>query len=375
VGILRASDTVGRLGGDEFVVLAEGASLTAGPELVAERIQAVLKEPFRLEGYEATELQVSASIGIAFGDRPSAQDLLRDADVALYRAKASGKHCFTLFEATMQSDIIDRLSLRLDLQSALEREEYFLLYQPVFDLDHVRTCGVEALLRWRHPTRGVVAPDQFIPILEETGAIVEVGRWVLDEACRQAAQWHRDGHTLSMSVNVSMRQLETDAFTGHVRTALERTGLAPGSLVVEITESTLMRDAEATVGRLRQLKALGVLIAIDDFGTGYSSLAYLRRFPVDALKIDRSFVAAMDDSTESGALIHTLVELGRTLGLETLAEGIEEQSQLDSLRDEHCEMGQGFLYSRPVEASAIEELLTRDQPAGFSPRLGAGTAG
>ncbi len=381
VGILREGDTVGRLGGDEFVVLAEGSSLSAGPEVVAERILDVLREPFRLEGYEQTSLAVSASIGIAFGDRGTAQDLIRDADVALYQAKAAGKHCSTLFETAMQTEIIDRLGLKLDLHSALDRQEYFLLYQPVFDLDQVRTCGVEALLRWRHPVRGVVAPDEFIPTLEDTGEIVEVGRWVLDEACRQAAVWHDRGHTLTMSVNVSMRQLETDAFIDDVRQALVTSGLDPGSLIIEITESTLMRDADATIDRLRALKALGVLIAIDDFGTGYSSLAYLRRFPVDALKIDRSFVAAMDDSTESAALIHTLVELGRTLGLETLAEGIEDQAQLDGLRDEACELGQGFFYSRPVDAEAIEAFLTEAHPNGLVPRpapradLGAITAG
>jgi EAL domain-containing protein (putative c-di-GMP-specific phosphodiesterase class I) len=227
----------------------------------------------------------------------------------------------------------------------------------VFDLDSVTTSGVEALLRWQHPTRGVVQPDQFIPMLEDTGMILEVGRWVLDQACRQATDWHGRGHVLSMSVNVSARQLETDAFLDDVRQALADSGLHPGSLVIEITETTLMRDLETTVRRLQALKELGVLIAIDDFGTGYSSLAYLRKFPVDALKIDRSFVAAMADSPASAALIHTLVELGRTLGLETLAEGIEDLDQLQRLRNEQCHRGQGFLISRPMEPSAIEAIL------------------
>ncbi len=382
VGILRESDTVGRLGGDEFVVLAEGASLGAGPEMVAERLHDALREPFRIEGYASVSLTVTASIGIAGGQRNSASELLRDADIALYRAKALGKNRSALFQPEMQTAVLDRIELDADLRSALAEEQFFLLYQPVFDLDHVDVSGVEALLRWRHPVRGVVAPDQFIPMLEESGLIVEVGRWVLLEACRQAAQWHRRGFHLSMSVNVSMRQLEIHAFVDHIKEALAVTGLDPTTLVIEITESTLMRDADATVRRLREIKDLGVQVAIDDFGTGYSSLAYLRQFPVDALKIDRSFIAAMADSPESGALIHTLVELGRTLGLETLAEGIEDNDQLAKLQAEQCDRGQGFLFSKPIEAEAIEAFLlesaetSRAAAVAASPRPGdpVGTA-
>ncbi|HVA03519.1 MAG TPA: EAL domain-containing protein [Acidimicrobiales bacterium] len=357
VGILRESDTVGRLGGDEFVVLAEGASLGAGPEMVAERLHDALREPFEIEGYASVSLTVTASIGIAGGQRNSASELLRDADIALYRAKALGKNRSALFQPEMQTAVLDRIELDADLRCALAEEQFFLLYQPVFDLDHVRVSGVEALVRWRHPVRGVVPPDQFIPMLEDSGLIVDVGRWVLFEACRQAAQWHRRGFKLSMSVNVSMRQLEIHAFVDHIKEALAETGLDPTTLVIEITESTLMRDADATVRRLREIKDLGVQVAIDDFGTGYSSLAYLRQFPVDALKIDRSFIAAMADSPESGALIHTLVELGRTLGLETLAEGIEDNDQLAKLQAEQCDRGQGFLFSKPIEAEAIEAFL------------------
>jgi diguanylate cyclase (GGDEF)-like protein/PAS domain S-box-containing protein len=357
VGALRASDTVGRLGGDEFVVLAEGASLGAGPEMVAERLHDVLHEAFLLENYDTVPLTVSASIGIAGGQRQSAQDLLRDADIALYRAKALGKNRSALFQPEMQTAVLDRIELDSDLRGALAQGQFLLLYQPVFDLDHVNVSGVEALLRWRHPTRGVVPPDHFIPMLEESGLIVDVGRWVLTEACRQAAEWHRHGHRLSMSVNVSMRQLEVPTFVGHITDAIAASGLDPTSLVIEITESTLMRDADATVNRLREIKDLGVQVAIDDFGTGYSSLAYLQQFPVDAIKIDRSFISAMADSPESGALIHTLVELGRTLGLETLAEGIEDNEQLHRLQQEHCDRGQGFLFSRPIEPEAIEAFL------------------
>jgi diguanylate cyclase (GGDEF)-like protein/PAS domain S-box-containing protein len=357
VGILRASDTVGRLGGDEFVVLAEGASLGAGPEMVAERLHDALREPFRLDGYHTVPLSVTASIGIAGGQRNSAHELLRDADIALYRAKALGKNRWALFQPEMQTAVLDRIEVEADLRSALAEGQFFLLYQPVFDLDHVNVSGVEALLRWQHPTRGVVPPDHFIPMLEDSGLIVDVGRWALLEACRQAAEWHRKGHHLSMSVNVSMRQLEVAAFVDHIKEALDSSGIDPTSLVIEITESTLMRDADATVLRLREIKQLGVHVAIDDFGTGYSSLAYLRQFPVDALKIDRSFIAAMADSPESSALIHTLVELGRTLGLETLAEGIEDDEQLLTLQQEHCDRGQGFLFSRPIPPEAIEAFL------------------
>jgi len=370
-GMLRASDTVGRMGGDEFVILSESVAVGAGPELLAERIQDIMREPFHIEGFEGVPLVISASIGIATGDRASANDLLRDADIALYRAKALGKDCAAVFEPAMQSAVSDRLELEMDLRSALEQEEFVLLYQPVFDLDNVRACGVEALIRWRHPTRGILPPDEFIPALEDTGMIIEVGRWVLSEACRQAAQWHGRGFAVTMSVNVSMRQLDTDVLVDHVRTALTASGLDPGSLILEVTETTLMRDTDATVRRLRALKELGVLVAIDDFGTGYSSLAYLRQFPVDALKIDRSFVSAMGDSTESVALIHTLVQLGRSLGIETLAEGIEDQWQLERLQGEQCELGQGFLFSRPVDPAAVEALLSQT-PAPRVPTVSSG---
>ena len=360
-GILRASDTVGRLGGDEFVILAEGVSLAGGPEMIAQRVHEVLKPPFHIPGVEGLTISISASIGIASGDRETGEDLLRDADIALYRAKGAGRDQSVLFEREMQSAATERLALKSDLESALGRGEFFLLYHPIFDLDQVELQGVEALLRWQHPTKGTITPDVFIPVLEERGLIVDVGRWVLSEACQQVAAWHSRGHRTSISVNVSMRQLESDRLVDDVRDALEASSLDPSSLILEVTESTLMRDADATVDRLNRLKKLGVMVAIDDFGTGYSSLAYLRKFPVDVLKIDRSFVADMHRSPDAAALIHTLVELGRTLGLVTLAEGIEQQDQLDGLRGERCDHGQGFIFSRPVAASEILELLEKAQ--------------
>lgn len=356
-GVLRGSDTVGRLGGDEFVVLVEGESLDVGPEIVAERLMEVLREPFVFEDLSNMALTVTASIGIALGAGASADEMLRDADVALYEAKAAGKNCHRVFRSEMQHAISDRLELEMDLRSALENDELFVLYQPIFDLEHEKISAVEALLRWRHPTRGVVSPDAFIPIAEDTGLIVPIGRWVLIEACQQAERWHRLGNPLGMSVNISGRQLERDELGDHVQEALAISGLPPGSLTLEITETTLMHDAEATVRRLRFLKGLGVRLAVDDFGTGYSSLAYLRQFPVDALKIDRSFIAGIAESSESGALIHTLIHLGKTLGMETLAEGIEEQAQLEHLQREHCDTGQGFLLARPLDVAAMEQFL------------------
>jgi diguanylate cyclase (GGDEF)-like protein/PAS domain S-box-containing protein len=359
VGLLRTSDTVGRLGGDEFVVLAEGVSLSSGPTAIAERIREVLKPAFYVEGFEAIPITVSASVGIAVGDRQSAQDLLRDADIALYRAKGSGRDTSIIFEEAMQLAADDRLALRTELDAALANAEFTLLYQPIVDLEDLHVHGVEALIRWNHPAKGTIMPDRFIPALEDSGQIVDVGRWVLHEACAQLARWRDAGHDLTMSVNASMRQLESDDFVDDVRAALDAHGLPPESLVIEITESVLMKDAHATVDRLKRLKALGVMIAIDDFGTGYSSLAYLRQFPVDVLKIDRSFVSDMSGSPDAAAFIHTLVELGRTLGLVTLAEGIEQSIQIDGLRSEKCDHGQGFLFSRPVDAATVERLFTR----------------
>ena len=359
VGLLRTSDTVGRLGGDEFVILAEGISLADGPKVIAERIRQVLRPPFYIEGFESLPITVAASVGIAVGDRQSAQELLRDADIALYRAKGAGRDQAVIFQEAMHVAASDRLTLRTELDSALTSGEFRLLYQPIVDLDLLQMRGVEALIRWEHPTKGLLTPDKFIPVLEDTGDIVDVGRWVLGEACRQLALWRSAGHELTMSVNASMRQLDSSSFVDDVHSALEANGLDPSSLIIEITESVLMKDANATVARLHRLKELGVLLAIDDFGTGYSSLAYLRQFPVDVLKIDRSFVSEMSGSPDAAALIHTLVELGHTLGLVTLAEGIEQSGQIDGLRTENCDHGQGYLFSRPVAAAEIEQLFTR----------------
>jgi diguanylate cyclase (GGDEF)-like protein len=356
-GAIRETDALGRLGGDEFVVIAEGMSLAAGPELIAERLLDALAQPFRLDGPDATRLAVTASVGIAMGARESAEELLRDADVAMYRAKWDGRNRYVVFESAMQDEVQSRMELEMDLREAMQNEQFFLVYQPTFDLQSMSPTGVEALLRWNSPRRGVVQPDDFVPLLEETGMITEIGRWILSEACRQAAGWRQAGHTIAMSVNVSARQLDSEDFVGHVRDALQESGLEAGALTLEITETTIMRDAEQTVRRLRAVKELGVRIAIDDFGTGYSSLSHLQQFPVDALKIDRSFIARLTQSPEGETLIRTLVQLGKAMSIETLAEGIERQHELSLLKDEHCDSGQGFLFAKPLDAATAEAFF------------------
>ena len=370
-GVVRDTDALGRLGGDEFVVIAEELSLSAGPELIAERLLEALKAPFKLGAEQDIHLNVTASIGIAMGDRASAEELLRNADTAMYRAKWDGKNRQVVFESGMHDAAQSRIELEMDLRKALPKREFFLVYQPTFDLGDMRTTAMEALIRWSHPTRGIVQPNDFIPLLEETGLITEVGKWVLQEACRQAAQWREAGHKIGMAVNVSGRQLDADEFVDDVRDALSESGLDADALTLEITETALMRNVEATARRLIAIKALGVRIAIDDFGTGYSSLAHLQRFPVDALKIDRSFISRLTQNPEGETLIHTLVQLGKALSLETLAEGIEQQQELSLLRDENCDSGQGFLFARPLDASAAEAFLREENGASLQEENGA----
>jgi diguanylate cyclase (GGDEF)-like protein len=354
---IRGADALGRLGGDEFVVVVEDVSLATGVEPVAERLLEALKEPFRIGPDGASSVMVSASIGVAIGEGTTAAELLREADIAMYRAKWDGRNGFTVFESAMKDTVQNRIELEIELREATERGEFVLAYQPTLDLSNMRPTGVEALVRWQSPKRGLVQPDAFIPLLEETGLIVEVGRWVLQEACRQAAEWHASGQLISMAVNVSGRQLDTDQLLGDIEAALADSGLAAGALTIEITETTLMSNIEETARRLSAIKALGVRIAIDDFGTGYSSLAHLQRFPVDALKIDRSFVAGLKNNKEGETLIHTLVQLGKALAIETFAEGIEEQEELSLLRNERCDRGQGFLFARPLDAEAAREFF------------------
>jgi len=352
-GVIRDADALGRLGGDEFVVISEALTLQVGPELIAERLLEALDQPFKLGADKQTRVTVTASIGVAAGEHIPAEELLRNADIAMYRAKWDGKHRYVVFESGMQN----RMELEMDLREALEKDEFVLAYQPTIDLNDMNPTGVEALIRWQHPVRGTVQPDNFIPLLEETGLIVEVGGWVLREACSQGAAWRAAGYPIGIAVNVSGRQLDTDQLITDIEGALADSGLLPQALTIEITETTLMRNVEDTVRRLTEIKALGVRIAIDDFGTGYSSLAHLQRFPVDALKIDRSFISQLKHNKEGETLIHTLVQLGKALSIETFAEGIEDQQELSLLQDEDCDTGQGFLFARPLDADATEAFL------------------
>jgi diguanylate cyclase (GGDEF)-like protein len=355
--VVRESDAVGRLGGDEFVVIASGISFASGPELIAERLLEALDQPFKLEGTGDATLKVTASIGVAAGDRASADELLRDADIAMYQAKWDGRHRYVLFQSGMQTAVQTRMELEMDLRVALERNEFFLVYQPTFNLKDMSPTGMEALLRWKSPTRDVVQPNDFVPLLEETGLIIDIGRWVLREACLQAVRWRESGHPVGVAVNVSARQLDTDEFVEDVRGILQETGLDAELLTIEITETALMRDIEQTAARLMTVKELGVRIAIDDFGTGYSSMAHLQRFAVDALKIDRSFITQMTHNQEGETILRTLVQLGKALSIETLAEGIEQAHELNLLQGESCDSGQGFLFARPLEAADAASFL------------------
>ncbi|HYL51510.1 MAG TPA: bifunctional diguanylate cyclase/phosphodiesterase [Acidimicrobiia bacterium] len=353
---VREADTVGRMGGDEFVVLIDGGARQATPTRVADRLLDAMRRPFELD-LAPSPVVGTTSIGIAEGDRPTPGDLLRDADLALYRAKAMGKDCYERFGAEIEAQARREYELERDLGSALAKNEFCLVYQPIYNLADLSLVSVEALLRWQHPTLGLIGPDALIPILEANERIVDVGRWVLRESCRQMKEWHDRGIRLSLSVNVSARQLDHEEIVDDVTEALAVTGFAPQHLMLEITETTLMNDPEMTTRRLRSLKELGVLIAIDDFGTGYSSLAYLQQFPVDCIKIDRIFTEAITRQDGSIAMLHALVHLGKDLGLTTVAEGVETLDQLDHLKGEHVNEVQGFLLSHPLTAEALEETL------------------
>jgi len=356
---LRQDDLICRLGGDEFVVLVHPRSAEQSGELLADRLLEILRASFEIEG---RTLSVSASIGVATGWDLGVDDLIRDADIAMYQAKARGKNQAVTFASHMVDSANDRLQLLLDLQHALEHDEFVVHYQPVIDLRTSTMTGVEALVRWDHPLRGQLSPIDFIECAEQSGMIVDIGRRVLLAACRQAVAWRLGPLGLSLAVNLSARQLTSASLLDDVAGILEETGIEPGSLVLEITETTLMQDAEVAVDRLCSLKQLGVRLAIDDFGTGYSSLSYLRKMPVDILKIDRSFVSDLHDSNASAAIVHSLIELGTTLDLELIAEGVELEAQLDALRAQRCTLAQGYLFARPMSAADLESMLLAAAP-------------
>ena len=362
VGRLRTADTAARLGGDEFGVLLEDGGddgLTAAD--VAGRILETLEEPFHLDG---TEVYARASIGISVAepDDPvgSADELLRNADVAMYMAKEGGKARYQLFEPAMHDTALRRLELRAAMQRAIDHDEFRLFYQPVIELPTGKITGVEALIRWFDPEKGIVPPLDFIPLAEETGLIVPIGRWVLMEACSHAARLAEafTALDLHMAVNLSARQIARPEIVEEVREALSASGLDPSKLVLEITESVMIHDMDLAIGRLKELKTLGVQLAIDDFGTGYSSLNYVRRFPVDILKVDKSFIDGVTEGGESSALTAAVIELASILNLKPVAEGIERADQLEQLIAMKCDLGQGFLFAKPLPTDELEDLLT-----------------
>ena len=361
--VLRESDTIARMGGDEFAVLVEDAVDSDAPLDVANRIMDALQPPFTSTG---RDLFVRASIGVAAWNSrdETAEDLIRNADMSMYTAKANGKNRIEAFEPRMHDAAMARLALKGDLEHALERKEFFLQYQPIVRLSDGRVTGVEALLRWRHPQRGVVNPMEFVHVAEETGMIVPLGFWVLEQACHQAQTWDKDERTrnLTIAVNVSGRQVQQPGFVAEVRHALQESGVDAGRLTLEFTESVLMNDTEKTLATLAALKRLGIRLAIDDFGTGYSSLSYLRRFPIDELKIDRSFITGMQTGPAQLAVVRSIVKLGETLHLDTVAEGIEISDQLESLRALDASHGQGFLFSRPIDAEDVPRAMEGRQP-------------
>ncbi len=356
VACVRLQDTVARVGGDEFVVLA-GVGEPADAGTLADALLAAAREPFLVDGHA---LRVSTSIGIALypGDGVSQHDLLTNADAAMYHAKGTGRDTYCFFEASMNANVHKQLQLVQDLRQALERRELVLHYQPKFSAPDGPVVGVEALVRWQHPSRGLVPPDAFIPLAEKTGLIVPLGAWVLDEACRQMAQWRREGRTSwSIAVNLSAVQFAHAALVDTVRDTLARHALEPPCLTLEITESTAMRDADASLRILQQLHAMGVRISIDDFGTGYSSLLYLKRLPASELKIDRGFVRDLAHDTEDSAIVSAVVALGQTLNLCIVAEGVETEAQQAFLTRLGCHALQGNLLGRPMTAQALAEAV------------------
>jgi diguanylate cyclase (GGDEF)-like protein len=357
-GEMRAGDTLARFGGDEFVVLLEEPANAAEALTVADRLAIVLRAPIEVE---SRSMVVEVSIGVAMSgagsDRPA--DLLRDADLALYRAKTGGKGRSALFEPGLATAAVQRMDLENDLRRALERQEFCLHYQPIIDLATDELVGWEALVRWQHPERGLVPPLEFIPIAEETGLIVPLGQWVLEEACRQGRLWQdqKDARGLTMSVNLSGRQFQQPSLVNDVQQALANAGVDPHALKLEITESVVMQDVEVATATLDALAALGVRIAIDDFGTGYSSLAYLKRFPIETLKIDRSFVRGIVDDPQDAAIVRSVIALANALNLTVTAEGIETAAQRTRLMELGCDLGQGYLFGRPLPAEATNALL------------------
>jgi diguanylate cyclase (GGDEF)-like protein len=355
--IVRPGDTVARLGGDEFAVLMVDVEHPKAAVDFAHRIVSVLRDA---PDFEGNQVGLSISVGVAYAESDkTTEELLSEADSAMYEAKEKGKNRVEVFQSSMRSRMLERLDLTNGFRWALGRSEFFLQYQPIVSLSDNKLRGFEALVRWSHPNLGEVAPLRFIPIAEETGFIVPLGRWVLIEACEQLAAWTTGSNSdLTLSVNLSRRQLISSHLADEVRTALAVSGIDPHRLMLEITETVLMEDPERAAQALSELRDMGIRIAVDDFGTGYSSLSHLQRFPLDVLKIDKSFIDPLvNKDPGSSALVTAIIGLAQSLGLDVIAEGIEHQSQLQRLVDLGCDQGQGYLMARPLNREAAESLI------------------